>query len=222
MGSTSAGVKGEGSVGVSGDGSNMGVQAIGDTYGVHSRGAIYDFYAAGAGANYSPFTGSHEVRLSASVPKDLKVGMIFSATGETSQRKDEDGNVSISSTLPTVKLSDSENDKTIFGVFTSEQELSEDHWYVDYVKDDDRFALVNALGEGRLLVTDVNGEIEVGDFVTSSNIPGYAMRQNDDLLHSYTIGKVTEKVDWNNVGETIKYNGKNYKVYLIGVTYTSG
>ncbi len=68
-----------------------------------------------------------------------------------------------------------------------------------------------SLGEGRVLVTNINGEIEAGDYITTSEIPGYGMRQDDDLLHSYTLGKAIEDVDWSNVKETIKYNGKNTK-----------
>jgi hypothetical protein len=48
------------------------------------------------------------------------------------------------------------------------------------------------------------------------------MKQDDDLLHSYTLGKATEDVDWDNVTETISFNGKEYKAYLIAVVYTSG
>jgi len=35
------------------------------------------------------------------------------------------------------------------------------------------------------------------------------------LLHSYTLGKATENVDWKKVKETVNYEGKEYKVYLI-------
>ena len=34
-----------------------------------------------------------------------------------------------------------------------------------------------------------------------------------DLLHLYTLGKAIENVDWNNIIETIEYNGNTYKAY---------
>ena len=86
----------------------------------------------------------------------------------------------------------------------------------------ERFASVNALGEGRVWVTNINGDIEAGDAITSSDIPGYGQRQDDDLLHLYTLGKAMETVDWDSVTETVTFDGQEYKVYLLAVVYTSG
>jgi len=82
--------------------------------------------------------------------------------------------------------------------------------------------MVNAQGDGRAWVSNINGNIEVGDYITTSLIPGYGQRQDDDLLHSYTLGKATETVDWDSVTETVQFNGKTFKIYLIAVVYTSG
>jgi len=221
-----------GNVGIRGSGGNYGVYGsssgsygvygLGGTYGVFGAGTSYDFYAAGPGTNYGPFTGSHEVKLSPDFPKDAKKGMIVSVTGETQIRKDEKNEISLSSTLPTVKLADRTNDKNVLGAFVSESPLPKDHWYKP--KEDERFGIVNALGEGRALVTNINGDIGVGDYITTSPIPGYGQKQDDDLLHSYTLGKATENVDWDwdKVNETIEFNGRTYKVYLIAIVYVSG
>lgn len=188
--------------------------------GVLGNGFSYDFYAAGPGTNYGPFTGGHETRLSDDFPKDIKAGMIVSVTGEARIRKTEDGNISISSTLPTVRLSSVSKDRAVLGALVSETPLPRDHWYSS--KEGERFATVNALGEGRVWVTNRNGDIEAGDYITTSAIPGYGQRQDDDLLHSYTLGKAIETVDWDSVAETVEFNGHKYKVYLIAVVYTSG
>ena len=190
-----------------------GVQGYGGSSG-------YDFYAAGPGTNYGPFTGAHEVRLAASFPLDVKAGMIVSATGEAQARHGADGGVEISSTLPTVRLADTAEDKSVFGALVSEVTLPEDHWVE--AGEDERFASVNALGEGRVWVSSINGGIEAGDYITTSVLPGYGQLQDDDLLHSYTLGKATETVNWDKVTETVMYNGQEYEVYLIAVVYTSG
>ena len=65
-------------------------------------------------------------------------------------------------------------------------------------------------------------DIEAGDYITTSAIPGYGAKQEDDMLHSYTSGKATETVNWDLVTDTITFNGQTYKVYLIAVVYTSG
>jgi hypothetical protein len=146
--------------------------------------------------------------------------MIVSVTGQAQLRRKENGAPSLSSTLPTVKLSTKAADKAVFGVLVAETPLPEDHWYE--AKEGERFATVNALGEGRAWVSNINGDIEVGDYLTTSSIPGYGQRQDDDLLHSYTLGKVIEAVDWPSVTETVLIEGREIKVYLIAVTYTSG
>jgi hypothetical protein len=231
LGSGLYGVYGSGfTYGVYGSGSYSGVSGSGSTYGVYGSsvydtgvygsGATYDFYAGGFGVNYGPFTGGHEVKLSDDFPKDVEPGLIVSVTGLTQMRYDEDGEVSISSTLPTVKLSDIANDKAVFGVLVAEVPLCEDHWY--QATETERFATVNALGEGRVWVSNINGNIEAGDYISTSTIPGYGQIQADDLLHSYTLGKAIDTVDWNSVSETVEYNGQIYKRYLIAVIYTSG
>jgi hypothetical protein len=188
--------------------------------GVHGYGGSYDFYAAGPGTNYGSFTGGHEVKLSEEGPETLKPGVLLSVTGESQVRKDAEGNVTISSTLPTVVLSAAPNDKAVFGVFVAERPLPRGHWY--NAAEGERFGVVNAVGEGRVWVSNLNGDIEAGDYITTSSIPGYGQKQEDDSLHSYTLGKAIETVDWESVTETIEYNGVLYKVFLIAVVYTSG
>jgi hypothetical protein len=203
-------------IGVYGDASIPGHQG----YGVMGYGNHYDFYAAGSGTNYGPFTGGHEAKLSDDFPIDTKAGMIVSITGKTEIRRDDKGEISISSTLPTVKLCNVPNDKAVFGVFVAECSLPKDHWYI--AKEGKRFATVNALGEGRAWVCNINGEVQVGDYITTSTVPGYGQKQSDDLLRSCTLGKATESVDWDSVTETVEFGGQVYKVYLIAVVYTAG
>ena len=188
--------------------------------GVRAYGGQWDFYASGSGGNYGPFTGGHEVRLSDNFPQDVKPGMIVSVTGQARVRKDAKGKVSLSSTLPTIKLSSVAMDKAVFGALVADAPLPEDHWHTP--SQGERFGIVNALGEGRVWVSNLNGNIEAGDYITTSNIPGYGQRQDDDLLRSYTLGKAIEDVDWDMVSETIEFNGKLYKIYLMAVVYTSG
>ena len=188
--------------------------------GVWGEGANWDFYANGAGTNYGPFTGAHEVRFAQDFPENVRPGLIVSVTGKTLIRRKENGEISLSSTLPTVTLARTLQDRAVFGVLVSQGPLPEGHWY--RAKEGERFGVVNALGEGRVLVTDVNGPIEPGDYITTSPIPGYGQRQDDDILHSYTLGKAIEKVDWENVTETVDFNGRSVKAYLIAVVYTSG
>ena len=215
------GTSGRGVKGFANGTKGVGVEGYSDHgIGVRGVGATYDFYAGGAGTNYGPFTGGHDVCLKTGLESEIKPGMIVSVSGQVEKRLTESGKISLSSTLPTVILADQPQDKAIFGVLVSESSFPDNHWYK--AREDEHLGIVNALGEGRMWVSNINGEIEVGDYVTSSVLPGYGQLQDDDLIHSYTVGKAIETVDWETVTESITYKGELIKVYLIAVVYTSG
>jgi hypothetical protein len=195
-------------------GTNYGVRGATDS------SAGFDVYAAGAGTDYGPFTGGHEVKLATELPPELEPGMVMAVTGEVQVRVLPDETVDLSSTMPTVTLARRPRDPAVFGVLVAETTLGQDHWYEGQTGE--RFGTVNALGEGRVWATDANGPIVAGDYLTSSGIPGYAERQGDDLLHAYTLGKAIETVDWESVTETVEHQGTLYRVYLVAVVYTSG
>ncbi|MFH1413309.1 MAG: hypothetical protein ABIG56_00465 [Candidatus Omnitrophota bacterium] len=177
-------------------------------------------YSGGECANYRSFTGTHEVKLTENFPISARPGMIVSVTGENYTRL-VDGEVSLSDTLPTVRLSEIPNDKRVMGVLVStSSSLGPSHWYRSQAKE--KFAVVNALGDGRLWVSNINGDVKVGDYITTSVLPGFGQRQGDDLLHSYTVGKAVERVNWGAVTATTAYKGKSYKIHQIAVVYTSG
>jgi hypothetical protein len=160
------------------------------------------------------------VEFAEDMPAELLSGMIVSVTGKVRARHDENGTVSLSSTMPTVTLTTKAMDKAIFGVLVSEGPLPEDHWHKE--REGGRFGIVNALGEGRMWVSDLNGPIEAGDYVTSSNLPGYGQLQDDDIARNYTVAKAIETVDWDQVEETVEIDGRQAKIYLLAVVYISG
>ncbi len=60
---------------------------------------------------------------------------------------------------------------------------------------------VNALGEGGLNVCGENGNITAGDLIVTSSIPGKGMRQDDDIVRSYTVAKARESVVFDSPGQ---------------------
>lgn len=93
---------------------------------------------------------------------------------------DKDG-ISIEDAIPVVALSRKKKDKRVFGVFGAPKRSTNNK---------DRL-IVNSIGEGAICVSNTNGNIENGDYIQSSDLLGYGEKQNDDLLHNYTIGKAT-------------------------------
>ncbi|WP_431688956.1 hypothetical protein [Hahella sp. NBU794] len=59
---------------------------------------------------------------------------------------------------------------------------------------------MNALGEGQMQVCAEGGDIEIGDYIVTSSRPGVGMRQEDDVLRSYTIAEAREAVNWKEEG----------------------
>ena len=71
------------------------------------------------------------------------------------------------------------------------------------------------------MVSNYNGNLENGDYITTSPIPGVGMKQDDDLLHNYTVAKITQDCIFDG-DEEIAHEGVNYKIQLVGCTYHCG
>lgn len=190
---------------------------------------------------YTTFTGSHEgIVLEPNIPlENWRRGVIVSSTG------DVPSNATFSRALVNVDISTSAKDKTIMGVFDKllnnkheEHELNnhvntEDGWTyedsegniiecpknhvsLDFDKDIIQY---NAVGEGMILVTNADGDIQNGDYITTGTYNGIGVLQDDDLQHSYTVAKCTEQVDWNSVVVDAELG---IKVKLVACTYHCG
>lgn len=46
-----------------------------------------------------------------------------------------------------------------------------------------------SLGEGSMWVINEDGNIEAGDYLMSSSVPGFAMRQGNTQMNTYTAAK---------------------------------
>jgi hypothetical protein len=93
---------------------------------------------------------------------------------------DKDG-ITIEDAVPVVALSRKKKDKRVFGVLGTPKRNTNNKERL----------IVNSIGEGAICVSNTNGNIENGDLLQSSDLLGYAEKQDDDLLHNYTIGKAT-------------------------------
>jgi hypothetical protein len=60
---------------------------------------------------------------------------------------------------------------------------------------------VNALGEGTINVCGEGGDIEIGDLIVTSSIPGKGMKQSDDFVRSTTVAKSRQVVTFSSSTE---------------------
>ena len=126
----------------------------------------------------------------------------------------------VNQNIITVVKTSTQKDKRVLGVYNGQSSsynklITADNMLLANALIDNgyRVVCINALGEGGILVCSENGNIDNGDYLTSANLAGYACKQDDDLLHSYTVAKALESVDWANETETTK---------LIACTYHAG
>ena len=111
---------------------------------------------------------------------DPETNMPKNIPPEWCSKIDKDG-ITIEDAVPIVQLSRKRKDKRVFGVFGEPTRSTNDK----------NRLIVNSIGEGAICVANTNGNIENGDYIQSSDLLGYGEKQDDDLLHNYTIAKAT-------------------------------
>jgi len=142
----------------------------------------------------------------------------------------------INESLATIKLSSQRNQKSVWGVISECEDANESTreyrvgiFVSIYQKsnNDDNRVVVNSLGEGGIWVCNINGNLENGDYITTCEIPGHGMKQDDDLLHNYTVAKITQDCffELNNPNYDcveFEFSGSTYRKAFVGCTYHCG
>jgi hypothetical protein len=118
--------------------------------------------------------------------------------------------ITTNESLPVVSLSTTTNDKKCFGVISaSEDPERREEEYGNFVsvkkkeKGDTR-VYINSVGEGAIWVSNIGGNLESGDYITTSNVAGYGQKQTDDVLHNFTVAKITMDCDFEPVTQPIQ------------------
>jgi len=113
--------------------------------------------------------------------------------------------ITINESLPVVSFSNKAKDKRCFGVLsTTEDPETRKEVHGNFAslmqkEEGDTRVYVNSVGEGAIWVVNTNGTLESGDYITTSNVAGYGMKQDDDILHNYTVAKILMDCDFNPV-----------------------
>lgn len=166
----------------------------------------------GEGKHYAkdglgPFTGFHDGLLPKTVAYEIGDIMVDAAVVHKQD---------VNNTLTEVELSSAPNQKTAIGVISAARDIDEfialpyetrcayadTHDVVD----------INGVGEGQINVCGEGDDIQAGDLIVTSSIPGKGMRQADDLVRSHTVAKARESVTFSSPSE----------VKMIACTYLCG
>ncbi len=181
---------------------------------------------------FSFFTGQHAAVPTSTIDLLQNIGKIVSADkGYTSYTSKGKGKVTgkdaiwITEALPNIVLTEKDKDPKVFGVITNYTNQAtypdNENPFADKLGDRIR---INGLGEGAIWITNINGSLENGDYICSSEIPGFGRKQDDDKLHSYTVAKITMSCDFelnqdNYICEEFEWKSSTLRKAFVGCTY---
>jgi hypothetical protein len=158
---------------------------------------IVGFLDPSNAAGLIDFTGQHRSIVNTNID-NLSTGLILSSTGKYINL-DNTLKANINESLPICEITNIENDKRVYGVLSDKEDTDSSRNYSSgvfvsvyqkYNKNEQRM-YINSLGEGGIWVCNKAGSIESGDYITSSTIPGYGIKQSDNILYNYTVAKST-------------------------------
>ena len=118
--------------------------------------------------------------------------------------------ITMNESLPVVSLSTTSNDKNCFGVVSTVEDpdvRKEQHGIFGSImrkEVGDTRVYINSVGEGAIWVVNINGPLESGDYITTSNVAGYGMKQDSEFLANYTVAKITMDCDFNPATQPIQ------------------
>lgn len=150
------------------------------------------------------FTGQHKNLMNSNI-NTSKIGLIVSTTNNYINL-DNSIIPNINESLPYCVLSNTNNDKKVFGVISNKEdnentrEYSSGNFISIFEKqnaNEQRF-YINSLGEGAIWVCDKNENLENGDYITSTTVTGYGGKQilEPNRLMNYTVAKITCDCDF--------------------------
>jgi hypothetical protein len=198
------------------------------------------------GQHICVYSGSADI---SNLDDEIISGMIVESVGIIGIER---GVTGIDDCVPIIKISSQKNSKKVYGVLSGNKvkkgmahfryfsgsfhpsdrrtELFDASGSYNYEKDSHRYSdnsryfksKCNSIGEGKIWVTNIYGNIENGDYITTSEVPGYGGLQDDDLLHNYTVAKCTQNIDWDSISETVEYDNQTCKKALVACTYHCG
>jgi len=165
------------------------------------------------------FTGQHRCFINNEI-SDM-IGLIASSTGNY-VNLDNSNTSSINESLPICKLSNTDSDKSVFGVVSEKEDTNTGRKFkpsnfvslYEKKNTNERRFHINSLGEGSIWITNKNGSFVNGDYITTSTIPGYGQKQTGELLCNYTVSKITCSCDFS-VTPIVK---QKVKVVISGTT----
>ena len=208
-------------------------------------GVVWEQPAAGfTGKHRSQPTDNTLQNYSSSI--DDFIGKIVVATDGYMNKYMESGSaaITINDAWTNISLANTYKDKRVYGVINGinrkrridlnkvdEEQSPSSSYHPSVVTGSDgkpvydEWIGINSIGEGAVWVCNISGSLESGDLITTSAVSGYGVKQEDDLFHNYTLGKMTMDCNFSGSGYvtgSVTHNSVTYKTAFVGCTYHCG
>ena len=144
--------------------------------------------------SYNAFTGSHY----GWTDRTINHGTLVTLTGDNRRLHDNAESEIIYGVAP----SSVPNDPKILGAYLALQESNEP-------AGSENPHLVMAVGNGEMWVVDDGQDIEIGDYLISSDVAGHATVDRGDHEISNIVGRVAEPIDWN--ADDVSIDGRRHR-----------
>lgn len=179
------------------------------------KGCKLDIHSGKIHKEYKHVLGANE-----EAPKEIEIlsrQKIVNGEPVTKTKKMDVEGVERKEYFSYVELASQKADSRVYGVYHTQ--MSHDSRGQSFGEDDKAVYQIAALGLYKVRVTDTNGNIESGDYIQSSIRAGEGERQDDDILHNYTVAKSIVDVDFSAI---VKDPELCYKWQLIPATLHCG
>jgi hypothetical protein len=188
-----------------GSGTNYNCQVImKDNGSPYSEQTVGKFENDSSHNNNINFTGQHKCMSINNLDPPNVYGLIVYSTGNY-MNVNNTIVAQMNECLPICDLCISDNDIRVFGVISDDIDTGGDDntyglgafktvWKKSNENEERLF--INSVGEGAVWICNKNGDMLNGDYITSCPVQGYGAKQSDDLLHNYTVGKITSDCDF--------------------------
>ncbi len=149
---------------------------------------------SGTTVSYNAFTGSHY----AWTDELIERGMLVSLTGDNRNLHNNPQSEIVYGVTKTAIA----NDSKVMGSYLALQESNKAY-------DESNPHLIMAVGNGEVWVADKGENINIGDYLISSDVAGHAQKDAGEFIVSHIIAKAAESIDWSSV--TTEIDGVKHK-----------
>ena len=193
------------------DGYNSNMYFAANTYGGYGQAVCGYVENDSYSVRLMNFTGQHRCVYDNTITSNDSEGLVVCASGQifsllpdNYDNTSQIDHITIDEALPQVSLSTSSYCPTVFGVVSYTEDTNNTRvggigrFQSVYMNPDGekQRVFINSIGEGAMWVCNQSGVFTNGDYITSSDVPGYGMKQNNGVMMNYTIGKITIDCDF--------------------------